>query len=53
MTETMVMEEHMFNNPTGFNKFVTENGRVINTYNKLDSYCQNDSLITKKAIIEF
>lgn len=47
------INKKMFNNEDEYKKFLTENGKKINTYRILEEYCTNDAQITKQAIIEY
>lgn len=53
LKEKMIVEEKMFNSKIEYEKFITNKGKEINTYEILEDYCKNDALITKKSIIKY
>lgn len=51
--EQATVDQTMFNNEEEYTTFIKQHGKNINLFNILESYCKNDTIITKKSIIQY
>lgn len=51
--KTVLIDKSMFETNEDCEKFINENGTIIDAYEVLEKYCKNDAYITKHSIIKY